>query len=167
MNYTNAQKVQFGFHMLEKEVEDWWGNIIQRFDEEGIEVTWALFSDAFLENYFPKDVSGKKEVEFLKLKQDNGTVGEYIARFQELIKYYPHYNTTNAEKSKCLKFVNGLRPKIKKAIGYQKISHFAELVNKSMIYYEGCRESAVHYKSMNDTKRKGQFTGKSYADKGK
>ncbi|XP_058759178.1 uncharacterized protein LOC131632450 [Vicia villosa] len=135
MNYTNAQKVQFGFHMLEKEVEDWWGNIIQRFDEEGIE--------------------------------DNGTVGEYVARFQELIKYYPHYNTTNDDKSKCLKFVNGLRPKIKKAIGYQKISCFAELVNKSMIYYEGYRESVVHYKSMNDRKRKGQFIGKSYADKGK
>ena len=46
-------------------------------------------------------------------------VDEYAARFQELIKYCPHYNTVNAERSKCLKFVNGLRPDIKKAIGYQ------------------------------------------------
>ncbi|XP_050878234.1 uncharacterized protein LOC127082055 [Lathyrus oleraceus] len=36
--------------MLEKEAEDWWRNTVQRFDEDGIEVTLALFRDAFLEN---------------------------------------------------------------------------------------------------------------------
>ena len=68
MNCTDAQKVQFGTHKLEKEAEDWWNNTVQRFDEEGIEVTWALFRDVFLENYFPDDCRGKKEVEFLELK---------------------------------------------------------------------------------------------------
>ncbi|XP_058760882.1 uncharacterized protein LOC131634252 [Vicia villosa] len=119
MNCTDVQKVQFGTHRLEKEAEDWWSNIVQRFDEEGIKVTWALFRDAFLENYFPEDVHGKKEVEFLELKQGNGIVAEYAAKFQELIKYCPYYNTMNAERSKCLKFVNGLRHYIKKSIGYQ------------------------------------------------
>ena len=119
MSCTDAQKVQFGTHKLEKEAEDQWNNTVQRFDEDGIEVTWALFRDAFLEKYFPEDVRGKKEVEFLELKQGNGTVADYAARFQELIKYFSHYNTANAERSKCLKFVNGLRPDIKKAIGYQ------------------------------------------------
>ncbi|XP_058756335.1 uncharacterized protein LOC131629574 [Vicia villosa] len=125
------------FEEIEKifrEAEDWWGNTVQRFDEEGIEVTWAHFRDAFLENYFLEDVRGKKEVEFLELKQGNGTMAEYAARFQELIKYCPHYNTANAERSKCLKFVNGLILEIKKAIGYQPISHFIELVNKNRIY---------------------------------
>ncbi|XP_058741409.1 uncharacterized protein LOC131613785 [Vicia villosa] len=59
MNCTDALKVQFGTHMLEKEAEDWWNNTLQRFEEDGIE---------------------------------------------ELIKYCPHYNTANAERSKCLKF---------------------------------------------------------------
>src|ERR1051325_5562459 len=120
--------------MLEKESKDTWSNTVQIFDVEGAEVSWALFRDAFLENYFPEDVRGKKEVEFLELKQSNGTVVEYAVRFQELIKYYPYYNTMNAERSNCLKFVNGLRPNIKKAIGYQQIARFAELVNKSRIY---------------------------------
>ena len=157
MNYTDAQKVQFGTHKLEKEAEDQWNNTVQRFDEEGIEVTWALFRDAFLENYFPEDVRGKKEVEFLELKQGNGTVADYAARFQELIKYFSHYNTANAERSKCLKFVNGLRPDIKKAIGYQQIACFSELVNKSRIYDEDSRESSAYYKSLHERKRKGQF----------
>ncbi|XP_058760911.1 uncharacterized protein LOC131634282 [Vicia villosa] len=61
MNCTDAQKVQFGTHMLEKEAEDWWNNTLQRFEEDGIEVTWDLFRDVFLENYFPEDCRGKKE----------------------------------------------------------------------------------------------------------
>lgn len=60
MNCSDVQKVQFGTHMLEKEVEDWWRNTVQRFDEDGIEVTWVLFRDAFLEKYFPEDVHGNK-----------------------------------------------------------------------------------------------------------
>ncbi|XP_058747129.1 uncharacterized protein LOC131620127 [Vicia villosa] len=112
MNCTDAQKVQFGTHMLEKEAEDWWNNTLQRFEEDGIE---------------------------------------------ELIKYCPHYNTANAERSKCLKFVNGLRHDIKKDIGYQQITHFTKLVNKSRIYDEDSRESASLYKSL---KGKNQDRGK-------
>ncbi|XP_050896750.1 uncharacterized protein LOC127103543 [Lathyrus oleraceus] len=117
MNCSDAQKVQFGIHMLEKEAEDWWRNTVKRFDEDDIEVSWSLFRDAFLEKYFLEDVRGKKEIEFLELKQGNGTVAEYAAKFEELIKFCPHYNIVNAERSKCLKFVNGLRPDIKKVMG--------------------------------------------------
>ncbi|XP_050885288.1 uncharacterized protein LOC127088774 [Lathyrus oleraceus] len=143
--------------MLEKEAEDWWRNTVQRFDEDGIEVTWALFRDAFLEKYFPEDVRGMKEIEFLELKQGNGIVVEYAAKFEELIKFCPHYNTANAERSKCLKFVNGLRPDIKKAMGYQQITRFYELVNKSRIYDEDSRGNAAHYKSLHDKKEKWQL----------
>ncbi|XP_050897940.1 uncharacterized protein LOC127104837 [Lathyrus oleraceus] len=146
MNCSDAQKMQFGTHMREKE---------------------ALFRDAFLEKYFPKDVRGKKEIEFLELKQGNGTVAEYAAKFEKFIKICPHYNTVNAERSKCLKFMNGLRPDIKKAMSYQQITRFYELVNKSRIYDEDSRESAAHYKSLDDKKGKGKFQGKSYDGKKK
>ncbi|XP_050918962.1 uncharacterized protein LOC127136451 [Lathyrus oleraceus] len=138
-----------------------------RFDENGIEVTWALFCDAFLEKYFLKDVRGKKEIEFLELKQGNGTIDEYATKFEELIKFYPHYNIVNAERSKCLKFMNGLRPDIKKEMGYQQITRFSELVNKSRIYDEDSRESAANYKSLHDKKGKGQFREKLYDGKKK
>ncbi|XP_050908787.1 uncharacterized protein LOC127122510 [Lathyrus oleraceus] len=141
-----------GAHEPDK-AQEW----LKRFEEDGIEVAWALFRDAFLEKYFLEDVRGKKEIEFLELKQGNGTVAEYAAKFEELIKFCPHYNTANAERSKCLKFVNGLRPDIKKAMGYQQITRFSELVNKSRIYDEDSRESVAHYKSLHDKKGKGQF----------
>src|ERR1051325_8089341 len=94
-------------------------------------------------------------------------MAEYAARFQELIKYYPHYNTMNAERSKCMKFVNVLRPDIKKAIRYKQITRFAELVNKSTIYDEDSRKSASYYKNVNDRKGKGQFRGNPYDNKKK
>ena len=46
------------------------------------------------------------------------TVGEYAAKFEELIKYSPYYQFNPDERSKCGKFENGLRPKIKLAFGY-------------------------------------------------
>ncbi|XP_050875669.1 uncharacterized protein LOC127079312 [Lathyrus oleraceus] len=136
MNCSDAQKVQFFTHMLEKEAKDWWRNTVERFDEDDIEMTWALFP-------------------------------EYAAKFEELIKFCPHYNTANAERSKCLKCVNGLRPNIKKAMGYQQIMRFSKLVNKSRIYDEDNRESVAHYKSLHDKKGKGQFRGKPYDGKKK
>lgn len=53
-------------------------------------MTWELFRDAFLEKYFPEDVRGKKEIEFLELNQVNGIVAEYAVKFEELIKFCPH-----------------------------------------------------------------------------
>ncbi|XP_057415195.1 uncharacterized protein LOC130746276 [Lotus japonicus] len=164
MNCTDAQKVQFGTHMLEKEAEDWWDNTVQRFEGDGMEITWDLFKGAFLEKYYPEDVRGKKEIEFLELKQGNGTVAEYATKFEELIKFCPHYNTAEAERSKCNKFVNGLRPEIKKVVGYQQIIRFSDLVNRSRIYDEDSRESAAHYKSLKEKKEKGQFRGKPYGN---
>lgn len=84
-----------------------------------------------------------------------------------MIKFCPHYNTANAERTKCFKFVNGLRLDIKKAMGYQQITRFSELVNKSRIYDEDNHESVTHYKSLHDKKGKGKFRGKSYDGKKK
>lgn len=41
----------------------------------------------FLEKYFPKDVSSKKEIESLELKQGNMRIVEYAAKFEELVKF--------------------------------------------------------------------------------
>lgn len=66
-----------GTHMLSDEAEDWWGNMCQRTEDEGIEVTWVVFITNFLDNYFPEGVRSKKEIEFLELKQGNLIVVEH------------------------------------------------------------------------------------------
>jgi len=88
----------------------------------------------FLDRYFLEDVRRRKEIEFLKLKQGNMSVTEYAAKFVELAKFYPHYTAEIAEFSKCIKFENGLHADIKRAIGYQMIRNFSELVSSCRIY---------------------------------
>ena len=65
MDCTLAQKVRYGTHMLEFEADDWWLETCQKLEAAGENVTWAVFCREFLRKYFPKDVCGKKEIEFL------------------------------------------------------------------------------------------------------
>ena len=81
----------------------------------------------FLVKYYPKSVKGKKEIEFLELKQGSMSVVEYTARFVELVQFHAHYVATTVEFSKCIKYENGLRPEIKQTVGYQRIRRFLDL----------------------------------------
>ena len=45
-----------------------------------------------MDKYFPEDMRGKNEIEFLELKQGSSIIVEYAARFEELVKFCPHYN---------------------------------------------------------------------------
>jgi len=147
MQCTEVQKARFGTHMLAEEADDWWIGLLPILEQDGAEVTWAVFKREFLDRYFPEDVRGKKEIEFLELKQGNMLVTEYAAKFLELAKFYPHYTAETAEFSKCIKFENGLRADIKRAIGYQKIRNFSELVSSCRIYEE---DTKAHYKVVNE-----------------
>jgi len=118
MQCSEAQKVRFGTHMLAEEADDWWVSLLPILEQDGAEVTWAVLRREFLDKYFPEDVRGKKEIEFLELKQGDMSVTEYAAKFVKLAKFYPHYTAETAEFSKCIKFENGLRADIKRAIGY-------------------------------------------------
>jgi len=168
MQCNEAQMVCFGKHMLAEEADDWWVSTRLLLENGAEGVTWAVFRREFLSRYFPKDVRGKKEIEFLELKQGDMSVKKYAAKFVELAKFYPHYNAETAEFSKCIKFENGLCAEIKRAIGYQKIRQFSDLVSSCRIYEE---DTKAHYKIMNGRKGKlQQSRGKPYnapADKGK
>ena len=68
MDCTPAQKVRYGTHMLAVEADDWWLETCQRLEAVGENVTWAVIRREFMRKYFPEDVRGKKEIEFLELK---------------------------------------------------------------------------------------------------
>lgn len=78
--------------MLSEEAKDWWDNTRQRLKVVGVEITWIVFRVKFLEKYFPEDVHSKKKIEFLELKKGDMTVVEYAAKFEDLVKFFPHYN---------------------------------------------------------------------------
>ena len=82
MDCTQVQKVRYGTHMLAEEADDWWLEVRQRLEDAGEEVTWAVFRREFMRKYYPEDVRGKKEIEFLELKQGSMSVTEYAAKFR-------------------------------------------------------------------------------------
>ena len=75
----------------------WWVSFLPILEQEGAVVTWAVFTRESLNRYFPEDVRGEKEIEFLELKQGNMSVTEYAAKFVELAQFYPHYTPETAE----------------------------------------------------------------------
>ncbi|CAI8613500.1 unnamed protein product [Vicia faba] len=160
MDCTHVQKIRYGTHKLTAEADDWWVKTRQRLELADEEVTWEVFRREFLRKYFPEYVRGKKEIEFLELKQGNMFITDYRAKFIELAKFYPHYDGPTGEFSKCMKFENGLRPEIKKVVGYHKIRVFADLIDSCRIFEE---DSNAHYKIISDKRNKGQQSrGKPY-----
>ncbi|XP_050890459.1 uncharacterized protein LOC127095870 [Lathyrus oleraceus] len=139
-------------------------------EDANAEITWTVFKNEFLEKYFSTDVCSKKENEFLQLKQGSMTVADYAVKFEELVRFCPHYNGLEAEGSKCVKFESVLCIEIKQFISYQEIRRFSVLVNKCRIYDKDSRVRSAHYKSASKNKDGNQFYGKPYvaqADKGK
>ncbi|KAL6561072.1 hypothetical protein OROGR_003792 [Orobanche gracilis] len=153
MDCSPAQKVRYGTYVLAVEADDWWLEVRARLEAAGEEITWVMFLKEFMSKYYPEDVRGKKEIKFLELKQGNQSVTEYAAKFVELDKFYPHFNGEGAEFSKCIKFDNGLRSDVKKAVGYQKIRTFSDLVDSCSIFEE---YSNAHHKIVPDRRDKSQ-----------
>ncbi|XP_058762837.1 uncharacterized protein LOC131636211 [Vicia villosa] len=92
MDCISEQKARYRTHMLVVKVDEWWLKTRQRFETTGEEITWAVFRREFLRKYYPEDVCGNKEIEFLKLKQGSMLVIVYAAKFGELAKFYQHYD---------------------------------------------------------------------------
>lgn len=113
-----------------------------------------MFRVQFLKKYFPEDVRSKKEIEFLELKQGKMTVAENATKFEELVKFYPHYIGVTVERLKCIKFENRLHPEIKQGIANQEIHMFHMLVNRCRIYDEDYGDRYAHYKSISEKRGK-------------
>ncbi|XP_006596788.1 uncharacterized protein LOC114384001 [Glycine soja] len=95
-----------------------------------------------------------KEMEFLELRQGNTTVAKYATKFEELVRYFPQYQGRDNESSKCVKFLNGLRPEVKQAVNYQGVHQIPLLVNMCRIWDEDSRDSATYYRSTSPMKNK-------------
>lgn len=142
------QKALFAAYVLTEEAEDWWENTRPRLEGVGgAAIPWATFRQAFLEKYFPEDVRTKKEMEFLELKHGGMMVAEYAAKFERLVHYCPQYHGEAEERSKCVKFMNGLRPEIKMAVNYKGVYNFVQLTNMCQVYDEDQRAKTTFYRS--------------------
>lgn len=93
-----GQKTVFATYMMKGKANFWWEANKTRAGEE--EITWDMFKNLFFENYLSVSMQSRMEVKFLELKQENMTVAEYAAKFNELARLAPHQVDTEARKGK-------------------------------------------------------------------
>ncbi|XP_020233103.1 uncharacterized protein LOC109813348 [Cajanus cajan] len=152
-----VQKVTLAAFMLSGEAGVRWQGPLQRMIAAGIHVNWENFKWLFMKKYFPRDVRHTKQVEFLELKQGENYVAEYVTKFEDLVRFCPMYDGVGNEEDKCVKFVSGLRPKIKQVFNSQGITQYHELVYKCRVYDEDNRARVTHYKSGGPMKNHNKF----------
>ncbi|XP_050920077.1 uncharacterized protein LOC127137684 [Lathyrus oleraceus] len=141
-----SKKCGFATYMLFEKVEYWWDNIRQRLGTACTEITSENFKKEFLENYFSTNVCNNEEIEFLEVKKGNMIFADYLAKFEELVRFSVHYNGVEAKGSKCIKYESGLHLE-SKIRWYQEILRFSMLVNKCRIYDEDNTTKSAYYKS--------------------
>ena len=140
--------------MLKADAKFWWNGVKQLLEEAQAEITWNVFRDAFYQKYFPPSVCNAKELEFMQLRHGNSPVSKYIAKFEELCKFFTIYQCNPDEASKCVKFEGRLREDILVAIGPIEIRDFPTLENKCRPV-EDCNRKLATTKSTSGNFKKG------------
>ena len=59
-------------------------------ESSGAEITWEVFLTTFFNKYFSNNVKSEKEAKFTQLKEGSMPIGQYIAKFDELSKFFSY-----------------------------------------------------------------------------
>ena len=129
LNCSSEQKVLLAAYMLEGEAEYWWKGAKRLLEMKELPLTWVVFVETFYDKYFPENIKNKKEAEFLTLHQEDMTVAQYIAKFEELSKFSKYLKETHDEAWKCIHFERGLKPEIRDRVATHEIREYPKLIS--------------------------------------
>lgn len=73
--------------MLICEAKYWWHGASQLMESSEEAITGASLKEHFLRKYFPIGARHAKEMEFLRLIQENMTMNEYSSKFEYLSRF--------------------------------------------------------------------------------
>ena len=150
MEVSDNQRVALATFMLEGDAQYLWEATQRRLDPNSSHIiTWAEFTQAFYNKYFPASFRRAKEREFLNLKQGDLSVAEYEVKFTKLSRFAP--TLVSDETSKCSRFLDGLNLNMRSRVSVLEIPLFADLYNKAIITEEDLREE-VHQREQSRTR---------------
>ncbi|XP_071678360.1 uncharacterized protein [Lolium perenne] len=87
----------------------WWENVKAMQAADHV-ITWEEFVTKFRKAHIPSGLIKIKRDEFFNLKQNNGSVVDYLDKFNTLARYAPE--DTDTDEKKRDRFLNGLREEI-------------------------------------------------------
>ncbi|XP_074342497.1 uncharacterized protein LOC141680073 [Apium graveolens] len=144
---SDDSKTDYASYFLKGEVIFWWEST-HALEGEG-PVSWARFTELFLEKNFPDYLQSQLEVEFLKLKQGEKSVAEYKAKFTELARLAPGY--VNIEIQKARRFQQGLKPKVHSGVVALQLKMYTSVVQAALVIES---DQNLASKETSDKKRK-------------
>ena len=127
----------------------------QKYEHDGVPLTWERFRDEFFDKYFPRSVRIQKEQEFIHLRQGNRSVAEYEAKFTELAKFVPRL--VEIEQDRVHKFKMGLKTEIRRQVVPYELTTYASVVNKTLIIEREANEA--HVERERNQKKRSRFSG--------
>src|ERR1051325_3727137 len=106
MHVADTERVELAAYQLKGVARIWFDQWRGAKAEGALAITWAVFEDAFLGQYFPREMRQAKVREFLNLKQGDMSVREYSLKFTQLSRYAPAMVADMANRMDL--FVSGL-----------------------------------------------------------
>jgi hypothetical protein len=103
------EKVVLATHFLAGPARAWWENIKAMQAADHV-ITWEEFTTKFRKAHIPSGLIKIKRDEFFNLKQNNGSVIDYLDKFNTLARYAPQ--DTDTDEKKRDRFLNGLHEEI-------------------------------------------------------
>ena len=159
-NYSDVQKIDYAVYLLEGAALHWWEIVERKWERDGIEKSWGQFRKEFLKKFIPQVVRDARERDFMRLIQGSLSVAKYEAEFNRLIQYAPHVLMDEERRRK--KFVEGLRPELRKAVATNRPQDYDSAVEAAM-------ELEMEFQEIHKIteKRKGKWNGNPDSGKGK
>ena len=128
---------------LEGQAYRWWESVLCI--PNTVIATWAEFERVFLEKYFPSTQRRLKSREFSTLQQMNMPVGDYQAKFEELMRFAPELIPD--DNAKARRFEEGLRPQIKEKVMMLKLDRYTDVVERALMAEQMMRESKAVFEA--------------------
>lgn len=100
---------------------------------QGIPETWENFCSIFLGQLFPTAMKTEKEEEFLTLKQNDMTVGQYTDKFEELSQFDELASCAPNGHWKRKRYKQGLREVIAQSLSSFACTSYVALVKKAYV----------------------------------
>lgn len=132
-------RVGFATYLFEGPPEEWWDLRSDHGKSESD--SWRKFKDVFWNTYVLGSPDEDMATQFRRLNQtDDTTVYEYFSRFSEMCRFDPLTEADPA--SKCSRFGQGLRPKIRDRVVPFVVADFKALVEVALRVEADLNESS-------------------------
>ena len=106
MEVSSSEKTELSSYQLKDMAQTWYMQWRDNGPLRGGPVTWEIFKETFLDWFFLREMSEKKVVEFINLRQVGKSVHEYSLEFIKLSKYSP--SLVSDPRGQMSRFVTGV-----------------------------------------------------------